>query len=151
LRINSVKIKGPLAQKDWVKSKNYDRFFYKDEPPTDSAERHEYAHEILTRFCKKAFRRPTDPKIVDRLTSIAETGYTKGGKNFEQGIAQAMVAVLATPRFLFRNEETVDPTAKFSDVDEYALASRLSYFLWSSMPDDKLFELAEHGELRKNL
>ncbi len=151
LRLNSVKIKGPLAQKDWVKSKNYERFFFKDEPPTGPAERHEYAREILTRFCKKAFRRPTDPKIVDRLTTIAETGYTQGGKNFEQGIAQAMVAVLATPRFLFRNEETVDPTARFSDVDEYALASRLSYFLWSSMPDDKLFELAEHGELRRNL
>src|SRR4029079_2795093 len=51
----------------------------------------------------------------------------------------------------FRNEESVDPTAQFADVDEYALASRLSYFLWSSMPDDKLFELADHGELRQNL
>ncbi len=151
LRIHSVQIKGPLAPKDWVKSRNYDRFFFKDEPPTTTAERRQYAHEILTRFCQKAFRRPTDPRIVDRLTGIAEDVYSKTGKNFEQGIAQAMVAVLATPRFLFRSEETLDPTAKFADVDEYALASRLSYFLWSSMPDEKLFELAEHGELRRNL
>ncbi len=151
LRVNTLKIRGPLATKDWVKSKNYEKFFFKDTPPAEAAERRGYAHEILARFCKKAFRRPADPKIVDRLTEIAETGYTKAGKNFEQGVAEAMVGVLATPRFLFRTENTVDPAAKFADVDEYALASRLSYFLWSSMPDDKLFELAERGELRKNL
>jgi hypothetical protein len=151
VRVNSVKIRGPLDPKDWVKSKNYDRFFFKDEPPASESERREYAREILARVCKKAFRRPVDARIIDRLTTIAETGFTTGGKNFEQGVAQAIVAVLATPRFLFRSEETVDPAAKFANVDEYALASRLSYFLWSSMPDDQLFELAERGELRKNL
>ena len=64
-----------------------------------------------------------------------------------------MIGVLASPRFLFRLESSNnDDAAKpFADVDEQALASRLSYFLWSTMPDNELFELAEKGQLRSNL
>ena len=109
---------------------------------------------MLDRFVRKAFRRPADDKTLDRLVNIAESVYKQPDKNFEQGISQALVAVLASPRFLFRMEE-VDPKtpkdAAFAYIDEYALASRLSYLLWSSMPDDELFRLAERGELRANL
>ncbi|HTG44641.1 MAG TPA: DUF1587 domain-containing protein, partial [Verrucomicrobiae bacterium] len=66
LRLNFVKVRGPLDPKHWPKTKNYDRFFYKDEPPSDPKERREYARGILDRFCKKAFRRPVDSKIIDR-------------------------------------------------------------------------------------
>ena len=86
--------------------------------------------------------------------AIAEQVYQQPGKNFEQGVAGAMVAVLASPRFVFRLEEPVSAgtaATRYPLVDEYALATRLSYFLWSSMPDDELFGLAERGELRKNL
>jgi hypothetical protein len=65
-----------------------------------------------------------------------------------------MVAVLASPRFLFRIEEpaaAADPATAFVLVDEYALASRLSYFLWSTMPDDELMKLAAAGQLRNHL
>src|SRR5437660_713306 len=67
--------------------------------------------------------------------------------------ARAMVAILSSPRFLFRVERTAAHSAAdaFSPIDEYSLASRLSYFLWSTMPDDELFGMAERGELRKNL
>jgi hypothetical protein len=68
------------------------------------------------------------------------------------GIGRAMVAVLASPRFLFRLEDAA-PVArdqKSSLVDEYALASRLSYFLWSTMPDDELIRLASQSKLRAN-
>ena len=63
------------------------------------------------------------------------------------------MALLASPQFLFRVEEveTLDETSRYPEVDEYGLASRLSYLLWSTMPDDELFALAERGELRKNL
>jgi hypothetical protein len=69
------------------------------------------------------------------------------------GISQAMVAVLASPRFLFREEEVLPNTAqdKYPLIDDYSLASRLSYFLWSSMPDEELFRLARKGRLRDNL
>lgn len=91
--------------------------------------------------------------MVDRLISLAESTSAQKGKTFEAGIGQAMIAVLASPRFLYR-EEGVEANAggrRHPAIDEYALASRLSYFLWSSMPDDRLFSLASEGRLRANL
>jgi hypothetical protein len=116
-------------------------------------ERRQYAREILSRFTKKAFRRPVDDRTIDRLVWIAEDGYGQPGKRFEEGVAHAIVAVLASPRFLFRVEEpeATQAASPHPLIDEYALASRLSYFLWSTMPDDELVGLAERGELRKNL
>jgi len=75
------------------------------------------------------------------------------GNTFESGVAQAMVAVLASPRFIFREEGTLalQPGQVNPLLDEYALASRLSYFLWSSMPDEELFRLAAAGQLRAQL
>ena len=76
----------------------------------------------------------------------------QGGRTFEAGIAQAMAAVLASPMFLFREEGLEESSSdRYPLIDEYALASRLSYFLWSSMPDAELFRLAEEHALRKNL
>ena len=84
---------------------------------------------------------------------IAEEGYRQPGKTFEEGIARALVATLASPRFLFRVEEglATDSTKLYASIDEYALASRLSYFLWSTMPDEELLRLAGQGQLRHNL
>jgi hypothetical protein len=149
--ISSVRIEGPMEKRFWTKTKNYDRFFTRDEPPADAKGREQYARELLGKFASKAFRRPADAHTVDRLVKIASAVYQQPGKNFEQGISQGMVAVLASPRFLFRTEKSLDPTAATSLVDEYTLASRLSYFLWSTMPDEELIALAEKGELRKNL
>ena len=155
VRIASVKFQGPMDPKHWSQPKNYARFFSKDEPPQGDAERREYAREVLARFATQAFRRPVDPQAVERLVAIAEKIYHLPGHRFEQGVARAMVAVLASPRFVFRVEatepEASNPGRKFPPVDEYTLASRLSYFLWSTMPDPELFHAAERGELRKNL
>jgi len=155
LRIVSLKVQGPLDPKHWVRPRNYDRFFPRDEPPQTDRERHQYAREVLGRFAAKAFRRPVDERTLDRLVSIAEGIYRQRGHRFEQGVARALVAVLASPRFLLR-VDGVDTTASTSTethplVDEYSLASRLSYFLWSTMPDEELSRLAQRGELRKNL
>ena len=151
LKVNSVRINGPLDPKHWAKTKNYDRFFFKDEIPQDPEEKRAYTREILARFVKKAFRRPVDDKTIDRLTGFAVEAYTKGGKQFEKAVGQSIVAVLASPRFLYRIEESTSPTEKFANIDEYALASRLSYFLWSTMPDEELFSLAGKGQLRSSL
>jgi hypothetical protein len=153
MRLVSVTVRGPLEQEKWSKPKNYDRFFTK-EPPTTSAERRAYAEEVLQSFTTKAFRRPVDSETVNRLVAVAEKVYSRPGKTFEAGIADAMVAALSSPRFLFRLEERDAPTAPgspFAEIDEYSLASRLSYFLWSTMPDADLFDLAKRRELRKNL
>src|SRR5262249_37697090 len=154
LNFLAVRLEGPLDRKDWPYVKNYERVFFRGEPPAAEAERRKYAREVLARFVSRAFRRPCDDKTLDRLTGIAELVAKQPGKNFEQGISQALLAVLASPRFLFRIEDVGPKTPKgaaFAYLDQYALASRLSYLLWSSMPDDELFRLAERGELRQNL
>jgi hypothetical protein len=151
LRIDSVTVRGPLEQAHWVRPKNYEKFFPKDTPKNVAARR-EYAREILEPFAKKAWRRPADSTTLDRLVTLAESTYAQKGKTFEEGISQAMVAVLASPRFLFREEGVEQRGGKTHPlVDEYALATRLSYFFWSSMPDDELLRLAGETKLRANL
>src|SRR3954468_14857494 len=152
MQIQSLVVGGPTDPKLWNVSKNYARLFPRPEPPKDAAQRREYAREVLTAFTTKAFRRPADAATVDRLVKIAEVGWSAPGKKFEQGIGEAIIATLSSPRFLFRVEQTVKskPDEPYSQIDEYSLATRLSYFLWSTMPDDELMALAGRGELRKN-
>jgi len=140
------------AVPDGPGGKNYERFFGKA-VPADAEGRWQHTREVLGSFTRQAFRRPVDEKTIDRLTVLAESIYDHPGKTFESGASQAMVAVLASPRFLFREEgiEVGNPRKPYALIDEYALASRLSYFLWSTMPDDGLFRLAGEGDLRKNL
>jgi mono/diheme cytochrome c family protein len=152
LQIISVTIRGPEAKEHWVRPNNYTRFFPKDVPAGAKAQR-AYAKELLGNFARKAFRRPVDEKTVNRLAALAEGIYSQPGKTFEAGVAEGMVAVLASPQFLFREEkaEPVSGKERYPFIDEYSLASRLSYFLWTSMPDDELFRLAGEGRLRHNL
>jgi hypothetical protein len=132
---------------------NYEKFFPRDEPPAQEPERGRYARDILARFVRRAYRRPTDERTLDRLVEIARIVSLQWDKTFEQGIGQAMVAVLSSPRFFFRMEESdpQDAGKEFVRIDEYSLAGRLAYFLWSTMPDEALYGLAAKGELRKNL
>jgi len=151
--VRSVKVEGPLDPPKWQHPENYERFFTRDEPPTSAEKRREYAKEILNSFASRAFRRPVDSPTVERLAALAQSVYTQPSKTFEAGVAHAMVAVLASPRFLLRTDFPAAPSSEgaYPYVDEYSLASRLSYFLWSTMPDKELTDLAARGELRQNL
>jgi uncharacterized protein DUF1592/uncharacterized protein DUF1588/uncharacterized protein DUF1585/uncharacterized protein DUF1595 len=110
------------------------------------------AEEIVTRFATRAFRRPVKPEEVARILDIYDKA-EKEGDRFEECIRLALCRVLVSPHFLFKIE--VDPPgAKAGEayqVSELELATRLSYFLWSTMPDEELFELAGKGQLRANL
>ena len=154
LFINKMTIEGPLEKSQWVKTENYERYFPRA-VPDGAKQRRAYATELLTAFAQKAYRRPLTPDddAGTRLAALAEAHYREPGKTFEQGVAHAMAAVLSSPRFLFRLEVPAAhaQSALVADVDEYSLASRLSYFLWSTMPDDELMGLAARGELRRNL
>ena len=110
------------------------------------------ARAIVRNFATRAFRRPVKNDELERLLKIYEMVRHDGG-NFDDAIRLALEAVLVSPNFLFRGELQPEPDNAKSvhPVDEYALASRLSYFLWSSMPDDELFALAAKGQLRKSL
>ena len=151
IRIQSATLQGPLDERHWVRPPDYARYFPRD-VPEDARGRRDYAREILGRFASRAFRRPSDEETKDRLASLAEFAWDHDGQTFEAGVARAMSAVLTSPRFLFR-EEAVEAGApgRYPPVDEYALASRLSYFLWSSMPDDELIRLAGEHKLREGL
>jgi hypothetical protein len=152
MQITDVTVRGPMTKENQVKPKNYAQFFPRPVPDSAAARR-DYARELLGDFARRAFRRPLDNDTGDRLVRLAENVYAQPGKTFEAGIAQAMVAVLASPRFIFREEKAgrVGGGESYALVDEYALAARLSYFLWSSMPDEELFQQAAAGTLRKNL
>ena len=106
------------------------------------------AEEILGALAERAFRRPVSAADLDALVAFYDVGYAKGG--FESGIEFALRAILVDPEFLFRIE--LDPLDaapgepyRISDLE---LASRLSFFLWSSIPDDALLDVAARGELR---
>jgi hypothetical protein len=151
LRLDSAQVLGPFEEEHLVQPANYERFF-PGTVPEEPDELRAYTRDLLSRFATRAFRRPVGDETADRLTELALAIADEPGATFEAGVSQAMVAVLASPRFLFREEgiEPGDP-GPHPLIDEYALASRLSYLLWSTMPDDELFALADRGELRANL
>lgn len=152
MEIEEITLRGPNSSEHQVKPPRYEQFF-PGVVPTSSWKRKGYTRDLLTDFATRAFRKPVDRSTVSRLARLAESVSSQKGKSYEEGIAQAMIAILASPRFIFREEGTL--RKRLGEVhpliDEHALASRLSYFLWSSMPDDELFELAENDELRNNL
>jgi hypothetical protein len=110
------------------------------------------AHAIIGRFATAAFRRPVTLAEIERFLKLYD-GAAQKGECFESAVRLALCGVLVSPHFLFRVE--LDPADARPGtsylVNEYELASRLSYFLWSSMPDDELFELAARGALRHQL
>ncbi|HEY7156316.1 MAG TPA: DUF1592 domain-containing protein, partial [Gemmataceae bacterium] len=112
----------------------------------------EAAREILTRFAGRAFRRPVTDAEVERLLKLYDKA-EKEDERFENRVRLALSGVLVSPHFLFRVERDplkAKPGTAYP-IGEYELASRLSYFLWCTMPDEELLSLAAKNELRKNL
>lgn len=110
------------------------------------------AKKIVQRFAGRAYRRPVSEAEVERLMRLFEMA-NKNGESFERAVQLTLQAVLVSPYFLFRGELQPEPNNPnmVHPINEYSLASRLSYFLWSSMPDETLFGEAEQGTLRNNL
>jgi hypothetical protein len=103
--------------------------------------------QILSALMRGAFRRPPDAAEVTRFTALANTVRGLGG-TAEEGLKAAMCAVLMAPQFVFRIEKDSAPgSVTASAVSDYELASRLSYFVWASMPDQELFAEADAGHL----
>ena len=111
----------------------------------------EQTREVLTRLLQGGYRRPPTETEIEQLTQFVESVQADGAK-WEAGIQEAIKVILCSPKFLFRLELDDRPqTPEPYPIDEFQLASRLSYFLWSSMPDDELFALAEKHQLTPNL
>ena len=118
--------------------------------PKGSANWASAARESLQPFLDRAYRRPAAADEVDRLVSLVELA-RKDGEPFERGMQLAVTASLVNPNFLFRVEadrsSEVSASGVARDLSGFELASRLSYFLWSSMPDAELMRLAADGTL----
>lgn len=143
-----LRLTGPLGVGMEVYPESHRRIFFNGDPPAEALPRRAYARAILKRVADRAFRRPAAEVVIDRLTDLASQA-----EKFESGISLGLMAILTSPQFIFRSEvqpQPDDPKA-VHPLDEYALASRLSYLLWLSLPDAELTELAQRGGLRKNL
>ena len=117
--------------------------------PQSAADEEPCAARILSTLARRAFRRPVAAGDVAPLLDLYREGRAQGG--FEDGIERALRAVLVDPEFLFRVERDPAgvPPATAYRISELELASRLSFFLWSSIPDEELLGLAERGALRE--
>ena len=150
IAIEWVEIEEPVAVERLVLESHQRLFHTESQIGTDR----EVARDILGRFARRAYRRPVSREEVSRLVQLAWECWRRGD-SFEMGIARAVQAVLVSPHFLFRHSTAADistpPSETAVDVDEFTLASRLSYFLWSSLPDERLLGLAEKNQLRANL
>jgi len=104
------------------------------------------AKQILTNLARKAFRRPPAEDDVNRLLGFYDKAIAKGG-SFEDGIRATIKPILVSPRFLFRVEEDRPGKTIGVPVDDYELATRLSYFLWGTTPDDELLRAADAKQL----
>jgi len=117
--------------------------------PSNPANEETCARNILSRLARAAYRRPVNDTDIEELLDFYRQGQEDGG--FESGIQMALRRLLISPEFLFRIEREPDyikPDTNYQ-ISNFELASRLSFFLWSSIPDDELLGLAEAGQLKE--
>lgn len=137
-----------IVEAVWKDEKARDRILFRK--PKRSSQHRSVALAVLRPFASRAFRRPATSTELSRLYKLVQLG-VKEEDDFEFGIRLALQAILTSPHFLFRvelDDRPGDPDS-IHPLDDHELASRLSYFLWSSMPDDELFQLAGKKQLRK--
>lgn len=117
----------------------------------ESSQPREDAARIIREFMPRAFRRPVTADEMQPFVDLT-LGRLDAGRTFEQAVRTGFTAVLCSPQFLLLNRTEAGDSVAGSDadtiVDDYTLASRLSYFLWSTLPDDELLQLAAAGKLR---
>jgi len=146
-QIDVVTVSGPVAAHGPGDSPSRKRIFICQ--PNRPAEDERCARTILSALARRAYRRPVTSEDVDSLLDSYRNGRTSG--NFEDGIRVGIQRIIADPEFVFRVER--DPvrtsTGAVHRVSDLELASRLSFFLWSSIPDDELLTLAASGRLRQ--
>jgi hypothetical protein len=138
---HALQIRGPLEVTGIGDSPSRKKIFTCR--PSDTPDERICASEIVTNLAERAFRRPVTDTDIDGLMAFYDAGFEEGG--FEQGVRDALSAVLASPHFIYRAESGA--AGGVVAIDDLELASRLSFFLWSSVPDDELLEIAEAGRL----
>lgn len=144
VQIDYIEITAPFYDQ-WPPT-THTRIFFASENKGDEQM---YGREVLTRFLKRVWRRPPTAQEVDQFMALF-TEYRPEFSSFEEAMLEVLATALATPEFLYLTQRVTsganDGPARISDLE---FASRLSMFLWSSIPDGELLELAEQGTLRE--
>src|SRR5262245_34430070 len=142
LLIRSVEFEGPIYE-TWPPPSHRNIFF-------DSARKDDssYAAEIIRKFAARAYRRPLATEEEDTLMAVFRKSVDTG-RGFQESVKDALQVVLTSPQFLFLIEKSTTPEPE--PLDNYELASKLSYFLWNGPPDRRTLRLAASGTLRKQL
>ena len=140
LHLDWIELEGPLYEQ-WP-PKSHRALFFK---AADAAQDLAYARAIFEQFMPRAWRRPIEPTEVEPIVRLIQQELDQGVR-YEDAIRAGLVAVLTSPKFIYLAEPAGE---QLQPLNDYEIASRLSYFLWSSMPDETLFDLARHGKLKR--
>jgi mono/diheme cytochrome c family protein len=145
--IDQIAVTGPYAPKGAGDTPSRRRLFVCRPTGPDKAQEEKCAGEVLSTVMRRAWRRPVVKADVDELMAFYRKGRAEA--DFDLGITRALTAVLTNPEFLFRVESDPKkvPAGGVYRISELELASRLSFFLWSSIPDDELLDAAIRGKL----
>jgi hypothetical protein len=145
--VHQVSVRGPFGARGPGDTPSRSRIFICR--PAEAGEEEGCAKRILAHFLRRAYRQPIGDEELKTPLEFYRAGREEGG--FEAGIEMALSSILVNPQFLFRIEHDPPdvPAGTAYAIDDVALASRLSFFLWSSIPDDELLTLAEKGVLHR--
>jgi hypothetical protein len=147
-RLSSFEISGPYGAHGVSETPSRDKIFSCH--PSKGDDQQICAEQIITRLATQAYRRPLAETDLKDLLEYYRDGVAQGG--FEEGIRGAITGILASPYFLYRVEQVpanVAPGATYA-VDDLTLASKLSFFLWNTIPDGELLAVATRGDLHKD-
>jgi hypothetical protein len=146
VHLRSVEIVGPYNPAGSAHAPSRDRILVCQ--PQSPSQESSCARTILSALARRAYRRPVAPADLQPLMAAYSDG--RSGATFDEGLEQAVMRLLMSPEFLFRVERDPAnvPAGAAYAVNQFELASRLSFFLWSSIPDDELLKAAEAGRLR---
>lgn len=145
LLIRSIEFEGPFYE-SWPPATHRSIFIESDLKNRDDPL--PYAREVISRFATRAFRRPVTDAELASLVAVFEESLRETD-DLTRSVKDALLVVLTSPQFLFLIEDSRTPRPE--PINDYELASKLSYFLWNTAPDTVLLELATSGELRKSL
>ncbi|TWT73159.1 DUF1592 domain-containing protein [Allorhodopirellula solitaria] len=145
IQVDYVSVAAPVYDQ-WPPASHERIFFASEHADNELA----YAEEIVTAFLTRAWRRPVSDAEIDRKLELF-SDLRPQCESFEEAIVEVLATVLASPQFLYVSNDTASmpsaETPQRSTLTDYALATRLAMFLWCSVPDDQLLELAEEGQL----
>ncbi len=147
LIVASIRVRGPLDQIDLPPS--HKQIIFVNPEELDRQERRRAVEQILRKLITRAFRRPPTDEELKRYADLASVA-RRQGDSLESSVQLVLQTLLVSPHFLYKME--LDPPGKEGqprDLNDFEVAARLSYFLWSSMPDDELLELAAQGKLKQ--